>query len=94
MDIEDIEGERKVRYVTSIERLAFERGMQVGMQLGFEMGRIIGGGIILRRQLTRRFGPLQQDVLDRFARADFRQLEAWADRVIDATSLDEVFTED
>ena len=53
-----------------------------------------GEGILLRRQLTRHFGPLPQDVLDRFARIDFRQQQPWADRLIDATSLDDVFAED
>jgi len=84
-------GERKVRYVTSVERLAIERGMQKGMQQGLEKGIVKGEGTILRRQLTRRFGPLPQDILDRLAAADAAQLETWADRVIDATSLDEVF---
>ena len=97
-DIEDIEGERKVRYVTSVERLATERGMQQGLEKGLEQGiekgRLEGEGTILRRQLTRRFGPLPQNVLDRLVRADSRQLETWADRVIDATCLDEVFAED
>ncbi|NMG15025.1 DUF4351 domain-containing protein [Aromatoleum bremense] len=85
-----IEGERKVRYVTSVERLTVERGMQQGM----EKGRIEGEGTILRRLLTRRFGPLPQNVLDRLACAESRQLETWADRVINAASLDEVFADD
>ncbi|MCK0506470.1 DUF4351 domain-containing protein [Aromatoleum anaerobium] len=93
-DIEDIEGERKVRYVTSVERLAIERGMQKGMEKGLEQGIVKGEGTILRRLLTRRFGPLPQNVLDRLARADSEQLETWADRVIDAASLDEVFADD
>jgi len=53
-----------------------------------------GEGTILRRQLTRRFGPLPQDILDRIADADAAQLETRADRVIDAASLDEVFAGD
>lgn len=92
--------------MTSVERLATERGMQQGMQQGLEKGReqgleqgrqkarLEGEGTILRRQLTRRFGPLPQNVLDRLDRADAHELEAWADRVIDATSLDEVFAGD
>ncbi|MCK0506473.1 DUF4351 domain-containing protein [Aromatoleum anaerobium] len=79
-----------MRYVTSVERLAIERGMEKGL----EQGIVKGEGTILRRQLTRRFGPLPQDVLDRLARAESAQLETWADRVIDATNLDEVFAED
>ena len=37
-DIEKIEGERKVKYVTSVERLAIERGLQRGMAEGLEKG--------------------------------------------------------
>jgi hypothetical protein len=88
--------------VTSVERLAtergmqlgFELGMQLGMQQGLEIGRIEGGIIILCRVLIHRFGHLSQHVLDRFARADFAQIETWAVRALDAASLDEVFTED
>lgn len=100
-DIESIEGERKVRYVTSVERLAIERGMQKGMQKGIEKGmkkgiekgRLEGESIILHRQLTRRFGPLSPEILERLASADAGQLETWADRVLDARSLEEVFAD-
>ena len=108
-DIESIEGERQVRYITSVERLAIERGMQKGLEQGIEKGleqgiekgleqgiekgRLEGESIILFRQLTRRFGPLPQDVLARLARADSAQLETWADRILDARSLEEVFAD-
>jgi len=61
-DIEKIEGERKVKYVTSVERLAIKRGMEKGMTKGLEKGRAEGrtegGAAVLARQLNRRFGPL------------------------------------
>jgi hypothetical protein len=37
-DIDQIEGETKMRYVTSIERLAIERGMQQGIEKGILQG--------------------------------------------------------
>ena len=37
-DIENIEGERNVTYVSSIERFAIERGMKKSMQQGIEQG--------------------------------------------------------
>ena len=37
-DIENIEGERNVTYVSSIERFAIERGMKKGMQQGMQQG--------------------------------------------------------
>ena len=90
-----------MRYVTSVERLATERGLQQGMEKGLEQGlvkglkkgRLEGEGAILRRLLTHRFGPLPQDVLERLAHAGSQQLETWAERVIDASSLDEIFAD-
>jgi hypothetical protein len=48
---------------------------------------------ILQRQLTRRFGPLDEAVRQRIENASSDQLELWADRVLDAGSLDEVLGE-
>ncbi|MDP2752044.1 MAG: Rpn family recombination-promoting nuclease/putative transposase [Rhodocyclaceae bacterium] len=50
-----------------------------------------GEGILLRRQLTRRFGPLSQSVEARFPHATIEQIEVWGDRVLDASTLDDVF---
>ena len=58
-----------MKYVTSVERLAIERGLQKGMAEGLEKGmekglekgreegRAQGSASILLRQLNRRFGP-------------------------------------
>ena len=46
---------------------------------------------MLQRQLTRRFGPLPNGVLARNAATSAEEIDTWVDRVLDATSLDEVF---
>ncbi|HRP77462.1 MAG TPA: DUF4351 domain-containing protein [Rhodocyclaceae bacterium] len=96
-DIENIEGERKVKYVTSVERLAIERGMAKGMQQGIEQGlkqgRAQGIAAVLHRQLNRRFGPLPDDVTRRLSQATPEQLEIWVERVLEAQSIDEIFAE-
>ncbi|MBS0511508.1 MAG: DUF4351 domain-containing protein [Proteobacteria bacterium] len=46
---------------------------------------------LLVRQLNRRFGPLPAAITDRLARASVEQLDLWAERILDADSLDEVF---
>ena len=100
-DIENIEGERKVKYVTSVERLATERGLQKGMEQGIEKGlekgreegRTQGTASVLLRLLNRRFGPLSADVTRRLAQSTPEQLEIWAERVLDARTIDEVFAE-
>ena len=49
---------------------------------------------LLTRQLTRRFGTLPAEVTARMEDADTDTLETWADRLLDARTLDEVFAPD
>jgi hypothetical protein len=49
-----------------------------------------GEGKLLRRVLTRRFGPLPSWAEQRLEQAGETQLEAWADRVLECRSLEEV----
>jgi hypothetical protein len=48
---------------------------------------------MLLRQLTKRFGSLPADVVARVQQADTLALEQWADRILDATSLEDMFAE-
>jgi len=72
-----------------------EKGREVGREEGREVGREEGipqgEAQILRRQLGRRFGPLPEWVEARLSQATTDQLEHWADRILDADSLDAVF---
>ncbi|MDP1572753.1 MAG: DUF4351 domain-containing protein [Pseudomonadota bacterium] len=90
-DIEQIEGESKMRYVTSIERLATERGMQQGMQQGKLEGKLEGETSLIERQITRRFGPPSPDTQARLKAATLEQIEQWAENILDATTLEDVF---
>ena len=74
-------------YITSIERMGLERGLQQGRQEGRQQGE----AAVLRRQLTRRFGPLPTWVEARLTQASLPELERWADRILEASQLDEVF---
>ena len=75
----EVERERHMPYITSIERMSIEKGRQEG-----EM-------VMLRRLLTQRFGPLSDGVEQRLYAATVQDLERWADRVLDAQHLEEVF---
>jgi predicted transposase/invertase (TIGR01784 family) len=84
--------EQKERMMTIAEQLK-----QIGRKEGWEEGRMRGweegreeSEAVLARQLTRRFGPLPEWARERLHRADAAQREAWADAVLDATSLTEV----
>ena len=48
---------------------------------------------IVRRLLTRRFGSLPQWVLHQLDQASRNQIEQWADRILDASSLESLFVE-
>ncbi|ENO86289.1 DUF4351 domain-containing protein [Thauera linaloolentis] len=54
-------------------------------------GRSKGELIVLTRLLTRRFGPLDAAVSERLQKATSAELEQWADNILDARRLEEVF---
>lgn len=62
-----------------------------GKEAGLQEGRQEGEVLMLTRQLERRFGPLDDSVLQRLRQADTGQLECWGDNILDARNLDEVF---
>jgi len=70
-------------YITSIERMGIEQGLQ--------QGRREGEATVVRRLLTRRFGPLPAWVEARLAQASLQDLEQWADRILEAQQLEAVF---
>ncbi len=90
-DLHTLEEESKMTYVTSIERLAIEEGMQKGMEKGMQQGRREGKVQLLTRQLAARFGALPLWVGDRLARADENTLDGWTEAVLSAGSVNEMF---
>lgn len=73
---------QKMSYITSVERIGIKKGIRQGIPQG--------EALILKRQLQRRFGPLPEWATEK-PQADQTSLETWADRVLDATTLEEVF---
>lgn len=70
-----------------------QQGMQQGIREGLQQGKREGEALLLERQLTRRFGPLPDDVKERLRTAGAAQLETWALNFVDATGLDQVFAD-
>lgn len=58
---------------------------------GKQEGRLEGQSMMLRRQLTSKFGPLPDAVQYRLQHAAPAQLNAWSLKILDAVSLDAVF---
>ena len=92
-NIEVLEEQEKMRYVTSVEQIGIEKGMLQGMQQGLTQGRAEGAAYALRRLLQKRFGPLPEDVLTRLHTASVDELEHWLDQALDAESLAGVFAQ-
>ncbi len=64
---------------------------QRGEKRGKQLGKAEGEQQLLRRLLIRKFGRLPDEVERRLTEADTEQLEQWADNVLFAQTLAEVF---
>jgi predicted transposase/invertase (TIGR01784 family) len=71
-----------------------ERGLSEGLAKGEAKGLVQGEARILMRILERRFGGISKAVRERIEEADPATLENWADRAVDAATLDDVFAVD
>ena len=69
-----------------------QKGLQKGIQQGIQQGRQKGEAELLLRQLQRKFGPLSESLRQRIEGADTDTLLLWAERVLTAETLQEVFT--
>jgi predicted transposase YdaD len=74
--------------MTLAERLRKEGRMEGKME-----GEVLGRHAVLKRQLGKRFG---KDILDirtqeRLRNASAEQLDLWAERILDARTLEDVF---
>lgn len=67
--------------------------LEMVRQESLKEGRQKEGAKLLLRQLSRRFQPLPDEIPERVRGADPNAIERWADRILDAKSLDEVFRE-
>ena len=54
-------------------------------------GREEGQALSLQRLLSKRFGAISTELVDRIAAASAAQVETWFDRAIDARELTDVF---
>jgi predicted transposase YdaD len=67
-------------------------GRQEGEQIGAQKGRLEGTVLTLLRLIAKKFGPtVPAWVSSQVHAADEHTLEIWTDRILDATSLEEVF---
>ena len=68
-----------------------QRARDEGMEQGMRQGRVEGERALLEKQLQRRFGLVPSGVTDRLRQASAADIETWAENVLDADTLDDVF---
>lgn len=68
-----------------------ERGLEQGLQQGVKKGIRLGEAQMLLRQLSLRFGNLPQSAREQVETADADTLLRWSERILTASTLDEVF---
>lgn len=88
-EIRHIEMELKMPYITSVERDGMERGLQQGLEQGLRQGE----ETLLRRLLHLRFGAPPDWVDERITQAEPEQLSRWAERLLSAATIEQVFAE-
>lgn len=81
-EIQKIEEERKMEYVSSVERIGIRKGIQQGMQQGASK--------LLSRQIATRFQIGADSVQPIFAGLTTEQLEELGERFIEAENLDQI----
>lgn len=72
---------------------ALDQARYEGEQKGHLEGKQAGGASLLEGLLTRKFGPLPATFQKRLQTATTVQLETWSLNILDAESLDEIFTD-
>ncbi|MBK8254879.1 MAG: Rpn family recombination-promoting nuclease/putative transposase [Polyangiaceae bacterium] len=70
-----------------------EQGLAQGLEQGLEKGLAQGQRATLYKQLQRKFGDRAEAVKGRIDAAAPAEVDTWLDRILFATTLDEVFTE-
>lgn len=86
-ELGELEAEKGMQYVTSVERLARKEGKQEGL----EEGRQQGLTSLLATLLGQRFGNLPEWAAQKLEGASPETLETWGLRIFDARSLEDVF---
>jgi len=82
--------ENETMLAESVEKWT-EQWEKQGLVKGRVEGRVEGEVAVLARQLTKRFGPLDEQTTARLKTATLDQLDTWADRILDAPTLQAVF---
>ncbi|MBF0427790.1 MAG: DUF4351 domain-containing protein [Magnetococcales bacterium] len=82
-----------VEMISIFARNIIEQHKHIWLQEGELKGKLDGEAKILTRQLQRRFGSVPAWANEKIAKADSTVLEEWSFRVLEAQSLESVFSD-
>ena len=96
-EVQSLEKEDEMPYVSSLERMAIEeglkQGLEQGLQQGLQQGRRAGEAHVLARLIARRFGELPNWAQARLSRATAVELDAWTEALLSVDSIEALFGE-
>jgi len=78
-------------YQSEFAKRYLSQGRAEGRDEGRVEGRAEGEAMLLSKLLALKFGALDHATTERLRAASTTELERWADRILTATSLDELF---
>jgi hypothetical protein len=90
-ELEQLEAEKGMQYVTSIERIYKQEGFEQGRQEGRQEGARSSLAALLLTQLAQRFGQVPEWASKRLEAATPEALENWGGRILRVRSLEELF---
>jgi hypothetical protein len=89
-DLTRYEEEKKMRYITTIERMGIAEGLEQGLEQGLIQGRQEGERSLILRLLTRRIGVVPADLTLRIEQLSIEQLEALAEALFDFSQVEDL----
>jgi hypothetical protein len=87
-ELKTYEEERKMPYITSVERIGYERGQKAGRTMGREEGQ----RSLITVLLNQKFGDISPTTTDRLDQLSAKQLESLAIALLNFTTIDDLTT--
>lgn len=89
-ELTTLESNKTMPYVTSVERIGYQRGHLEGLEEGREEGRRTEALSLLEMQLEHRFGALSPETAARIAALPVDRCEALARALLDFSGVAEI----
>ena len=91
-ELKTYEEDRKMPYITSVEEIRYDRGLNDGKVTGKAEGIEEGGRSLILRQLNRRIGAIPDRTIDRINKLSITRLESLGEALLDFSAIDDLTT--